>query len=210
MPRAPWTQEELDLLVAGPVGWKVRSGATTHRDDDRNGARAGELRGLQLGDFDLYRNPFLARVLELGQTERSGADAMTRLARRTACVYPTSTTSTAVAIQNATPRAPTHTATSNDRRRSAGISWLVPKTTAGQSMAAHHSRLSNDPAYPSQRSASRVPDASSPDEHAQPDSRAGIVDMPIATTTTAAPAQPTGADAAKRSTKAGEPWSGCG
>jgi site-specific recombinase XerD len=51
-----WKQEELDLLVAGtrkmesPLRERLRVLTMIE-----SGARAGELRGLQLGDFDLYR-----------------------------------------------------------------------------------------------------------------------------------------------------------
>jgi site-specific recombinase XerD len=64
-----WKQEELDLLVAStrkmesPLRERLRVLTMIE-----SGARAGELRGLQLGDFDLYRKTIT--VLGKGQKRR--------------------------------------------------------------------------------------------------------------------------------------------
>ena len=64
-----WSQAELDLLVAGtrkmesPLRERLR--VLTMME---SGARAGEMRGLQLGDFDLYRKTIT--VLGKGRKKR--------------------------------------------------------------------------------------------------------------------------------------------
>ena len=50
-----WTQDELDLLVAGTRKMDSRSGSPRVLTMIESGARKAELLGLQLGDFDLYR-----------------------------------------------------------------------------------------------------------------------------------------------------------
>ena len=129
---------------------------------------------------------------------------MMRSGQRALGSYPTSTTSAAVAIQNVTPRTATHTAASNGRSRSAGISWLTPKAIAGQRTASHQVNPS-DPAYPSQRSASTDPGASSPDVQAHPTSRPTIAETTTVATMTAIATARTGAHGASKVPSGFEP-----
>ena len=82
-----WKQEELDLLVAGtrkmesPLRERLRVLTMIE-----SGARAGELRGLQLGDFDLYRKTIV--VTGKGSKRRSSPSRPSSWRRSTSTCSP--------------------------------------------------------------------------------------------------------------------------